>query len=156
MLEQLYFVSQITAAVFVVASILFLAVSVRQNSKLLHRTMMEDQRTMMTALFERIATNKEFAEFQMLAGTDFDSLDKVDQYRALFLAQLNLRASMHAIQARQEGFVTDIDWREMSARLKVAGERQNIALAWQRMKSAYPKQLQETLEKMTGLGAQEA
>ena len=150
MLEQAYFVSQITAAVVVVASILFLALSVRQNSKLLQRTMMEDQRTASNALFERIATDNEFAEFHMRVGTEFDSLDKVEQYRARFLAQLNIRAAIHAIQAKQDGFVSDLEWRELQERLIYGGRRKNMVAAWQQMKDTYPKGIQTTLEEMSG------
>ena len=150
MLEQAYFVSQITAAIFVVASILFLALSVRQNSKLLQRAMMEDQRSASNALFERIAIDKEFAEFHMKAGTDFDNLDKVEQYRARFLAQLNTRAAIHAIQARKDGFVSDLEWRELQERLKFGGRRKNMIEAWHLMKDTYPKPIQTTLEELSG------
>lgn len=156
MLEQLYFVSQITAAIFVVASILFLALSVRQNSRLLQRTMMEDQRSANNALFERIATDQEFAEFHMRIGTDFDSLNAVEEYRARFLSQLNLRASMHAIQARQDGYVSDLEWRELQERLKFAGRRKNMVPVWQQIKDTYPKEIQTILEELTGIANAEA
>ena len=42
--EQGYFISQIAAAIILVLSILFLALQVRQNTKVLQRVMTEDYR----------------------------------------------------------------------------------------------------------------
>jgi hypothetical protein len=156
MLEQAYFISQITAAVFVVASILFLAVSVRQNSRLLQRTMSEDQRLANNALFERIATDRDFAEFHMKIGVDLDSLDDIDRYRARFLAQLNTRAVLHTIQAKKDGFVSDIEWRELCERVRVAGRRKIITVVWPQMKETYPKPLQNKFEELSGFATGEA
>jgi len=111
---------------------------------------MEDQRTASNALFERIATDREFADFHMRIGTDFDSLDNVDQYRARFLSHLNVRASIHAIQAKLDGHVADLEWRELQERLKFAGRRKNMIEAWQQMKDTYPAKIQTTFEEMSG------
>ncbi len=156
MLEQAYFVSQITAAVFVVASILFLAVSVRQNTKLLQRTMSEDQRQANNALFERIATDRDFADFHMKAGIDLDSMDEIDRYRARFLAQLNTRPVLHTIQARNDGFVSDIEWGELCERVRFSGRRKNVAEVWPQIKNTYPKALQDKYEELSGIAAGQA
>ena len=103
MLEQLYFVSQITAAIFVVASILFLVVSVRQNSNLLQRSMTEDYRNMQNGLFDEITRSREFAEFHMKIGSEYGSFDEVDRYRAQFLARKNLTNMMHCPSSNDYG-----------------------------------------------------
>jgi len=141
-LEQAYFVSQITAAIFVVASILFLAISVRQNSKMLQRTMNEDYRNTLNNLWDDVSRSRDFAEFHMRIGSDYQSLDKIDQYRARFVAQKNIANIMHSVQARLAGHVSEEEWRAVQQSIRMAATRENVIDAWKRFKIFYPENAQ--------------
>ncbi len=145
-LEQAYFVSQIVAAVVLVASIIFLALQVRQNSKVLERSMMEDHRASQNSVIEEIFKNREFAEFHMRAGENYDALDEIDKYRAQRLATWRVRRICHVIQAKRDGFASDVDWAEFESTLKTAARRKNIQLAWVALKNDYPKPIRIIFE----------
>ena len=150
-LEQAYLISQIITAVVVIASILFLALQVRQNSRVLERTMTEDWRAAQSALVERIVNSREFAELHMKIGNNFDGLDDIDQYRARWLGQQNLRAFLHSVQAKLDGYISEFEWQEVCERVKFASTRKNFLLEWSRMKNTYPKKVQDTFEEIAGL-----
>ena len=90
-LEQTYYISQIAAAVLLIASILFLAAQVRQNSRMIERIMTEDHNLSWRWTYQQVAQSREFAAFHRQIGDDYDKLDEVDKYRAEWLAQMNLR-----------------------------------------------------------------
>ena len=69
-LEQAYYVSQIAAAILLIASILFLAAQVRQNSRLIERTMAEDHNQVWRWTNQQVALSKEFAAFHRQIGND--------------------------------------------------------------------------------------
>jgi len=153
MLEQAYFISQITAAIFLVGSILFLALQVRQNSKILQRMMLEDHRLGQNSLFEDIYRTREFAEFHMKVN-DYDSLDDVDKYRADYLAQKNIRSVLTAVQARLDGYVSDDEWIDVTTRIRRIGRsrRRNLQIAWDQIKDNYPMKVRDIWEQYTREG----
>jgi hypothetical protein len=152
-LEQAYFISQITAAIFLIGSILFLAAQVRQNSTILQRMMLEDHRLGQNTLFEDIYRTREFAEFHMKIN-EYDSLDDVDKYRANYLAQKNIRSVLAAVQSRLDGYVSDDEWIDVKTRIKRIGRsrRRNLQIVWEQIKDNYPKRVQDIWEEYTREG----
>ena len=145
-LEQGYFISQIFAALVLVASILFLALQVRQNSKLLEKLMLEDFRSGSDAMFDEIYRNKEFAEFHRKCGDAYGSLDETDKYRADTMAIRMQGSLLRTIRARLDGYVSDDEWMEVKAKMKIVNKRQNVRAMWEQIKDRYPKRIQDIWE----------
>jgi len=145
-LEQVYFVTQIVAAIVLIASIFFLALQVRQNSKLLARSMNEDNWNSQNALWDQIAFNREFAELHMKIGNDYDSLDDVDKYRAYFQSQKTITNMLHSVEARADGDLPDRQWRELQARIRFGMKRKNAQNVWKNIRNNYPKRVQDLFE----------
>jgi len=145
-LEQIYFISQIAGAVVLIGSIIFLALQLRQNTRTLQRMMTEDFRTMENALFDEISRSREFAEFHMRIGTDYDSLDEIDKYRALSLVRKNTSLLCHSIRARLDGLVSDEDWQEIEARLRTIAGRKNVHAGWPLIKHHFPQRVRDVWE----------
>ena len=142
-LEQAYFVSQITAAIIVVVSILFLAVQLRQNTRVMERTMMEDFRRASTMMFFEVAKDREFAEFFINSGSAYSAMDETDKFRAEFSALGNISVGVQTIRARNAGYIKDDEWNDFVARMKYASQRENIKVMWNRTKGTYSKDIQE-------------
>ena len=147
-LEQVYFISQITAAVVLIASIIFLALQVRQNSNVIQRSMMEDHRTAQNTVALKVFEDREFAEFHMRSRDDYDELDEVDKYRAEFLAVWRLRRILRVIQARLDGLVSDVDWAEIESGVSVGGRRTHIRVIWERIRNDYPRPAQDLYDEL--------
>jgi hypothetical protein len=81
-LEQGYFVTQIIGGIVLILSIMFLALQVRQNSKMIERSMTDDHRTSWHWTYDEVARSREFAQFHMNIGANWDNLDEIDRYRA--------------------------------------------------------------------------
>lgn len=145
-LEQLYFVSQITAATAVVASIVFLALQVRQNSRLQERMMMEEFRINSSAIMDEIVRDRDFAALHMRIASDYDSLDVIDKYRAEFMAQKGLVGQLHMVLARQAGFVPDVEWNEFLSRMRFTAKRKNFQIVWEKIKGHYPPSVHRVWE----------
>lgn len=142
-LEEAYFVSQIVAGIVLVASILFLALQVRQNSRLLARSMSEDNRNSQNSLWDQISYNREFAELHMKIGSDYDSLDDMDKYRAQFQSQKTIVNMLHSVDARMAGYLSDFEWHELQARIKFGMKRKNAQIVWKQIRNNYPTRVQD-------------
>lgn len=153
-LEQGYFITQIIAGIVVVGSILFLAVQVRQNNLLLERTMIEDFHKLENELFDKISDSREFAEFHIKAGQNYDELDEIDKYRSEHLARKNLRMIMRSVNARLHGRINDEDWKEIELRLRNIANRKNMRAVWSRIKGGHPVAVQEFVENLWAGAAQ--
>ncbi len=147
-LEQVYFISQITAAVVLIASIIFLALQVRQNSKVIQRSMMEDHRTAQNTVAQKVFEDRDFAEFHMRSREAYDELDEVDKYRAEFLAVWRLRRILRVIQARLDGLVSDVDWGEVESGVGVGSKRTNMQVIWERIRNDYPRPVQDLYDEL--------
>ena len=77
-LEQTYYISQIAAGIVLIASILFLAVQIRQNSRMIERVMTEDHNLAWRWTYQQVALSREFAAFHKQIGDDYDQLDEID------------------------------------------------------------------------------
>ncbi len=147
-LEQVYYISQITAAVVLIASIIFLALQVRQNSNVIQRSMMEDHRMAQSTVAQNVFEDREFAEFHMRSREEYDELDEVDKYRAEFLAVWRLRRILRVIQARLDGLVSDVDWGEIERGVRVGGKRMHIQVVWERIRNDYPRPVQDLYDEL--------
>ena len=147
-LEQVYYLSQIVAAVVLVASIIFLALQVRQNSKVIERSMMEDHRTAQNVVAQKVFEDREFADFHMRLRDEYEELDDVDKYRADFLARWRLRRTLRLVQSRLDGLVSDVDWEEFRRGGRESSNREGIRVTYERIKKNYPKAVQELYEEI--------
>ena len=155
-LEQGYFITQIIAGIILIASILFLALQVKQNAKMLERIMNEDHRNAENFLFDQISTDRDFASFHLKIATEYDALDSIDKYRAEFLALKNLLAILRSIRARDSNFISDEEWQDVLARIRYFGKRKNVEVVWQRIKQNYPAHVRKVWEENAAFGEEKS
>ena len=134
-LEQAYYISQITAVIVLIISIVFLALQVRQNTKMMQRSMIDDWHMNQNAVNEDIYRSREIADLHMKIGTDYDGLDDIDKHRALFLGLKNVRNLMSTVQAYVDGDLADNDWLSLKSRIRYASTRRNAHDVWKLIKS---------------------
>lgn len=111
--------------------------------------MMEDFRTNSNAVIDEIARSREFAVLHMKIGSDYESLDEIDKYRAEFMALRGLLGQMHTVLARQAGFIHDVEWNEFLSRMRFTSKRKNFQIVWERIKKHYPPSVHQVWEQCT-------
>src|ERR1700752_414960 len=101
--EQISYLAQIVASVAVVASLIFVALQIKQNTRALQRAEHNSTMAQWTGIRMAIAKNRNIAEL-MTAGLTGDSpLDAADQLRLEQMLQENAWAAFHIWDRTQRG-----------------------------------------------------
>ena len=101
--EQLSYLAQIVASVAVVASLIFVALQIKQNTRALERTEHNSTMAQWTVIRMAIAKNRDIAEL-MTAGLQGErALDAADQLRLEQILAENAWASFHIWERTQRG-----------------------------------------------------
>jgi hypothetical protein len=101
--EQISYLAQIVASVAVVASLIFVALQIKQNTRALQRNEHNSTMEQWTVIRQAIAQNREIAEL-MTAGLHGErSMDAADQLRLEQMLQENAWAAFHIWDRTQRG-----------------------------------------------------
>ena len=101
--EQISYVAQIAASVAVVASLIFVALQIKQNTRALQRNEHNSTMEQWTVIRQAIAQNREIAEL-MTAGLHGErAMDAADQLRLEQMLQENAWAAFHIWDRTQRG-----------------------------------------------------
>ena len=101
--EQISYLAQIVASVAVVASLIFVAFQIRQNTRALQRNEHNSTMEQWTVIRQAIAQNREIAEL-MTAGLHGErAMDAADQLRLEQMLQENAWAAFHIWDRTQRG-----------------------------------------------------
>src|SRR5436190_2997419 len=101
--EQISYLAQIVASAGVIASLIFVALQIRQNTGALQRTEHNNTMAQWTVIRMAIAKHRDIAEL-MTAGLHGErALDAADQLRLEQMLQENAWASFHIWERTQRG-----------------------------------------------------
>src|SRR5205809_4598735 len=101
--EQISYLAQIIASVAVVASLIFVALQIKQNTRALQRNEHNSTMEQWTVIRQAIAQNREIAEL-MTAGLQGErNLAAADQLRVEQMLQENAWAAFHIWDRTQRG-----------------------------------------------------
>ena len=157
-LEQWAFIGQIGAAIAVIVSLIYVATQVRQNTKAMRVNNAQSLVELNNRLNTPFAMDREFAELWFKAGSDFQSLDAVDQQRPVVMnamprpcspSGMSLYWEWQAIAAwsnffdlRQSGLISDAQWSQLLWQFDALGQRQSVRAAWNAIKRGYVPEFQ--------------
>jgi hypothetical protein len=146
-LEQLAFVGQIIAAVAVVASLLYVARQLGQNTAMM-RANASGQRVQRDAdLSFRMSDNQEFTELWLAGGRDLESLDEAGRTRLVFFSRIAIVHWHNMFQLREQNLLPDADWNEMIWVIRFVGAREDTRAAWTMFRDAFDKAFQDFLDR---------
>ncbi len=141
-LEQWAFVGQIGAAIAVIVSLIYVARQVKQNTN----AMLVGNAQSLVELNNRLNTpfsmDREFAELWLKAGSDFGSLDAVDQQRLIAWEWQAIAAWSNYFDLRQNGLISDAQWSQLVWQFESLGQRQSVREAWKWLKQGYGQKFQ--------------
>src|SRR6185312_4213915 len=101
--EQISYLAQIVASVAVVASLIFVALQIKQNTAALQRNENNSTMEQWTVIRMAIAKNRDIAELMTAGLHDERPLDAADQLRLEQMLQENAWAAFHIWDRTQRG-----------------------------------------------------
>jgi hypothetical protein len=145
-LEQLAFVGQIIAAIAVVASLLYVARQLGQNTAMM-RANASNQRVQRDAdLGFRMSDSQEFTELWLAGGRDLQSLDEAGRTRLIFFSRIAIVHWHNMFRLREQDLLPDADWNEMVWLIHFVGTREDTRASWVMFRDSFDQPFQEFLD----------
>lgn len=144
-LEQWAYLGDITAAIAVIASLIYVARQLKQNTNAMIVNNAHNFVEFNNRLNTPMATNREFAEVWVKAGSEFDGLDTVDKQRLMVWEFQAIAAWSNFFNLRQNGLISDDQWSELVSTFKLFGHRQSVREAWKMFKLGYSQEFQKLM-----------
>ena len=142
-LEQWAYLAEITASIAVIASLVYVARELHQNTNAMRVNNADNFVDFNFRLNTPIATDREFAEVWTKGWSDFASLDAVDK-RRLVIYDFQAIAGWHNyFNLKQQALISDSQWTELTGTLRIFGERQAAREAWKTFKGVYGQPFQD-------------
>ena len=150
-LQEIYYLAEMVVGLAVIASIVFVAIELRQNSYMLKKSMSDQRRQRIAWTFETIVTDSEFREFHRRIDTNWEDFNDDELYRATCLGIRNVRSVLDELVAYFDGQITSAEYINLEWNMRLARSRPNNQRAYEIIKDAYPENVQglwESIETM--------
>ena len=143
-LQEIYYVAEMVVGLAVIASIVFVAIELRQNSYMLKKSMSDQRRQRIAWTFETLVTDHEFRTFHRRIDTEWDRIkdDDDELYRATCLGIRNVRSVLDELVAYFDGQITSAEYINLEWNMRLARARPNNQRAYEIIKDAYPSNVQ--------------
>jgi hypothetical protein len=145
-LEQYAFLADIIGVLLVVASLVYVAQQLRQNTDMM-RVSASDARVQRDFdIVSNLIDSRDLAEIWVKGGSQFETLDEVDKQRAMFFEYRAILTWHHVFSLRQKNLYSDEDWRWNEWVIQNLGRREAVRAAWQVFGGAYEKPFRDYVE----------
>lgn len=145
--DQLANLAEIIGVVLVVASLIYVARQLKQNTDMMRVSASNERVTRDFDIIGNILDSRSLAEVWVKGGTDFDDLDEVDQQRAIFFEYRAISVWHHEFQLHQQKLTTSENWHSNEWLIQNIGRRQAVRAAWAIFRSSYEKSFQEYIDR---------
>ncbi len=138
-LEQYAQIGEIIAAIAVIASLIYVAQQLHQNTDMMSVGNAQHFVDFNISLVTPIATDREFAELWLKGDADLVTLDPVDRQRLVMFEWQAIAGWYNFFNLRQQNLVSDSQWREVIWVFEHIGRRQAVREAWNIFNVGYYK-----------------
>ena len=145
-LEQWAYIGEIAAAVAVVASLMYVARQLGQNTTMMKATSASERIQRDFDIAFPIVENRGVAEIWVKGRQGLDNLDEVDRWRIMFLEREIIIHWNHVFQLKKQGLLPDSDWNEQQWIIQNMGNHKAMRASWEIFKGAYEETFQDFVE----------
>jgi len=145
-LEQYAYLGEIFTSLSVVASLIYVARQLAQNTAMMRVAASSEAVERDYDLVAPMIGSQELAEIWMKGGGEFSTLEPAHQTRLMFFERRALVLWHHRFQLRRQGLVPDASWHEQTWIIQNIGRRQSIREAWRAFGEAYEPAFQEFMQ----------
>ena len=142
-LEQYAQIGEIIAAIAVIASLIYVAQQLHQNTDMMRVGNAQHFVDFNISLVSPLVMNRELADLWIKGDSDFENLDPIDQQRIVMFEWQAIAGWHNFFNLRQQRLVSDEQWHEVIWIFENIGRRQAVRQAWQSFKGGYDKPFQE-------------
>lgn len=128
---------EFVSAVVIVATLIYLAMQVRQNTIAMRTKGEQEYAHRILDFYHPVALDRRVAEWWVKGAENFAELDSIDQQRLMLWEISGLRLWFILYLARQRGAVSDEFWENVRPSIKRFGKRASVRAAWQKMELSY-------------------
>lgn len=146
-LEQYAQIGEIFAAIAVIASLIYVAQQLHQNTNMMRVGNAQHFVDFNISLVSPVVMNRELAALWIKGESDFENLDPIDQQRIILFEWQAIAGWHNFFNLRQQRLVSDEQWHEVIWVFENIGRRQSVREAWQTFKGGYDKPFQEFMVK---------
>ena len=145
-LEQVAFMGEIIASIAVIASLVYVARRVGQNTAMMRVNAASERLQREFDIASPMIQSRDIVEIWIKAASDFDSLDNIDKERMLVYERRAIALWHHVFVLRQQKLYADAEWHEAKWMIRTFGRRQANREAWRAVKDAFEKPFQEFVD----------
>ena len=142
-LEQYSQIGEIVAAISVIASLIYVARQLHQNTNMMSVGNAQHFVDFNISLVGPIVANRELADLWIKGDSDFENLDPIDKQRIIMFEWQAIAGWHNFFNLRQQRLVTEEQWQEVLWIFENIGRRQAVREAWKIFKGGYSKPFQD-------------
>jgi hypothetical protein len=143
--------AQMGAAISVIASLVFVAIRLGQNTAMMRINAASERLQREYDIASPMIQNREIAEIWIKADKEFDSLDEIDQERMIVYERRAIALWHHVYILRKRKVFADSEWHEAKWMIRQYGRRQANRAAWRVCKGAFEKPFQVFVEEQISI-----
>ena len=136
-------IGEFVGAIAIVATLVYLAMQVRQNTDMMSVGNAQHFVDFNISLVGPIVTNRELADLWIKGDSDFETLDPIDKQRIVMFEWQAIAGWYNFFNLRQQRLVSDEQWHEVVWIFENIGRRQAVREAWKTFKGGYDKPFQD-------------
>jgi hypothetical protein len=145
-LEQFAYFGEILAALGVVASLIYVARQLGQNTAMMRVAAASEGVERDYEIVAPIIQSRDLAEVWMKGETEFSNLDPADQTRLMFFERRAIVLWHHRFQLRQQSLMPDASWHEQAWIIQNIGRRESVREAWRTFREGFEPAFQEFVD----------
>ncbi len=151
MLEQIAYIGETIAAISVIASLVYVARRVGQNTAMMRVRAASERLQREFDIASPMIQSREIAEIWVKAESEFDSLDNVDQERMMVYERRAIALWHQVFVLRQQKLYADAEWQEAKWMIRKFGRRQANREAWRIIRDAFEKPFQDFVDRQIAI-----
>ena len=152
MLEQWAYIGEIAAAVAVIASLIYVARQIGQNTAMMRVNASTERIQRDSDIVGPVINSREFAEIFLKGDSELDDLDDTDRQRVLLHERRALLHWHNMFGLRRRNLLQDSDWHELNWVIRNFGRRQSVRESWRVFNGCFEKPFQEFIEEQFSIG----
>ena len=141
-LEQAYYIGQLVGSVVVIASLIYLAAEVRQNTRIAKLNSSHINTQVYTQFLELVSSDGELADIFRRGVNDITGLTAVEQIRFSSLLGIAFRNMFQQFQEYDMGLISSDDWDTWNKSLTEIITYPGIQAVWKTRRSTYNERFQ--------------
>ena len=114
-LEQAYYIGELFGVVAVVASLLYLGIQIRQNTKSIRLSTLHDNTTLWVSIMSMVGQSQEASDLWYKGLQDYENLSDREKTRFIIFMGTSMRVISEQLFQWQEGAIDKNIWQGMKA-----------------------------------------